>query len=66
MEMLSQKIEAKVKDKKWMPDNISKKGSGISHLFFDDDLVLMSRADKHYATSIIKSFMNFVNNLASP
>jgi len=46
MEILSRKIDQEVQLKNWSPIKISHKGPLISHLFFANDLVLMSRAIK--------------------
>ena len=46
MEKLSCLICKKVYDKVWQPIHVSKNGVGISHLLFNDDVLLFIKASK--------------------
>jgi len=62
LEVLSRKIEQEVQLKHWTPIKISVKGPKISHLFFADDLVLMSKADKGTCETIKRVMDTFCDS----
>lgn len=59
MERLSRIIDLKVSDKEWQPISISLHGPSISHLFFVDNLTLLSKANPQACLAINHGLNNF-------
>lgn len=62
MERLFRTIDEVVGNKTWNPIGISMTGPKISHLFFDDDLTLLSRADPLSCVTISRILNEFCSN----
>ncbi|GMI86798.1 hypothetical protein HRI_002349100 [Hibiscus trionum] len=52
MERLAHRIDAEVEAGAWKPIRLAKSGTGISHLFFADDLVLFAEANAKQMSTI--------------
>lgn len=63
MEILSTYIHHQVDILKWDPISISPKGPHISHLFFVDDLILMSKSST-YSIRMMGACMKFFRKLS--
>lgn len=59
MEVLSHQIELSVNTRDWLPLKICRHGPSLSHLFFVDDLILMSQATKESSNAIKGILENF-------
>lgn len=59
MECLSWDIHMEVKIGNWKPITISRGGTGLSHLFFVDDLMLFAKATKPQAQVMMTCLNNF-------
>lgn len=64
IERLAHEIQQQVNKGKWKPVRASRSGSGISHLFFADDIFLFSKADKAHIQLIQEGLSAFTRSSA--
>nr|BAE79385.1 unnamed protein product [Ipomoea batatas] len=61
MERLAHDIQTRVNARTWKPVHITRGGTGISHLFFADDLMLFGEASEHQAQIMFDCLDSFSN-----
>lgn len=59
MEVLSLNITEAVDSKTWNPVYLSRKGPALSHLFFADDIILMSYTNTKSCKTVAATLLNF-------
>lgn len=58
-ERLSDEIQHEVQKEKWKPFSLARGGTGVSHLFFADDLLLFSEASEQQINTIMACVKRF-------
>ena len=59
MERLGHFIDQAVQEGRWSPIGLSRHGPPLSHLFFDDDLLLFAEASESKRGTIMECLNNF-------